>query len=71
MENAENPQEFYSKMVKKLDALQSPIRTANNFGIEEIIDPRETRPMLCNWISLVYDKLQHSDLSPKSGSFRP
>jgi hypothetical protein len=25
------------------------MRTAERFGIEEIIDPRETRPLLCEW----------------------
>ena len=31
--------------------LSSPLRTAERFGILDVIDPRETRPLLCNWIS--------------------
>jgi hypothetical protein len=27
----------------------SPFRTAERFSIEEIIDPRDTRPVLADW----------------------
>jgi acetyl-CoA carboxylase carboxyltransferase component len=30
--------------------LTSPFRTAEKFGVLEIIDPRETRPVLCDWV---------------------
>ncbi len=33
-------------------ALKSPFRSAEAFGIEEIIDPRETRPLLCEFARL-------------------
>lgn len=35
-------------------ALESPFRTAEKFGIEEIIDPRRTRPLLCEWVEDAY-----------------
>jgi hypothetical protein len=35
----------------------NPVRTANNFGIEEIIDPAETRPMLAAWVKHYYEEL--------------
>lgn len=31
--------------------ISSPLRTAEKFGILDVIDPRETRPLLCNWVS--------------------
>ena len=34
----------------RLEALASPFLTAHDFGIEEIIDPRETRPLLVDFI---------------------
>jgi hypothetical protein len=37
--------------------LMNPVRTANNFGIEEIIDPAETRPMLAAWVKHYYEEL--------------
>ena len=36
------------------DALSSPFRTAEAFGVPEIIDPRQTRPILCEWIEDAY-----------------
>lgn len=35
----------------------NPVRTANAFGIEEIIDPADTRPVLATWLKHVYDAL--------------
>ena len=39
------------------DRLQSPFRTAERFGILDLIDPRETRPLLCDWIEQAYHLL--------------
>ena len=36
------------------DQLQSPFRTAEKFGIHDIIDPRDTRPLLCDWVEQAY-----------------
>jgi len=38
----------------RLDNLRSPFRTAEAFGIEEIIDPAETRAYLVDFIQLAY-----------------
>src|SRR6185436_5990874 len=53
-----------------LNPLRSPFRTAEAFGVEEIIDPRETRPLLCEWISTAYEVLP-SQLGPKGRGCRP
>jgi acetyl-CoA carboxylase carboxyltransferase component len=34
---------------ERLQKLRSPFRTAEAFWVEEIIDPRETRPLLCDF----------------------
>ncbi len=36
----------------RLNKLRSPFRTAETFWIEEIIDPRDTRPLLCEFANL-------------------
>ena len=36
----------------RLTALKSPFRSAEAFGVEEIIDPRETRSLLCDFARL-------------------
>ena len=41
-----------AEIEKRLMALKSPFRSAEAFGVEEIIDPRETRPLLCDFARL-------------------
>ncbi|MBS4049472.1 MAG: methylmalonyl-CoA carboxyltransferase [Alphaproteobacteria bacterium] len=46
---AENREEALAKITSKLSAMRSPFRTAEAFWIEEIIDPRDTRRLLCEF----------------------
>lgn len=53
-----------------LSRYRSPLRTAEAFGIEEIIDPRDTRPLLCEWVEGAYGLLG-SGVGPKGRGCRP
>jgi acetyl-CoA carboxylase carboxyltransferase component len=70
IEAAADPEARRRELEQKLDAMRSPFRTAEAFGIEEIIDPRDTRPLLCEWIGTAYDVLA-GDLGPKRRGCRP
>jgi len=37
---------------ERLNRFRSPFRTAETFLIEDIIDPRDTRPLLCEFVNL-------------------
>ena len=39
----------------RLDRMSSPFLSAETFAIDDIIDPRDTRPLLCEWANLVAD----------------
>ena len=41
-----------------MESLRSPFRTAEAFYAEEIIDPRDTRPLLCEWAGLAQRVLE-------------
>ena len=41
-----------AKIKERLNRVRSPFRSAEYFEIEEIIDPRDTRPILCRWAHL-------------------
>jgi len=41
------------KIRERLNRYRSPFRAAEVFEIEEVIDPRDTRPLLCRWANLV------------------
>jgi acetyl-CoA carboxylase carboxyltransferase component len=61
---AADPKAREREIEAELRALASPFRTAEAFGVEEIIDPRETRPYLCRFIDAAQGRLKTS-LGPK------
>ena len=56
------------KIKARLNKLRSPLRSAEHFEIEEIIDPRETRSVLCRWMKLAR---KASRTEPPNFWFRP
>ena len=57
IEAAPDPDAHRRAIEDRLERYRSPLRVAEAFGIEEIIDPRDTRPLLCDWAGLAYDLL--------------
>lgn len=53
IEAAADPKAHLAAIEERLNRVRSPFRTAENFGIEEIIDPRDTRRLLCDFANLV------------------
>ena len=70
IEAAEDPDARRRELEDMLEQYRSPFRTAEAFGIEEIIDPRDTRPLLCDWVELAYE-ITATQLGPKSRTPRP
>ena len=70
LEAAPDPATLIREIEARLNAVQSSFRTAEAFGIEEIIDPRDTRPLLTDWVSLAYDN-EATRLGPKTRGMRP
>lgn len=54
---AENPAARLAEIKAKLDQVTSPFRTAEHYSIEDIIDPRDTRPLLGEFAELAWRKL--------------
>ncbi|KAF8639467.1 hypothetical protein AX17_001487 [Amanita inopinata Kibby_2008] len=44
-------------LLEQFEDVRSPIKTANKFGVEEIIDPRDTRPLACEWTAHAYEHI--------------
>ncbi|CBX96242.1 hypothetical protein IAQ61_001418 [Plenodomus lingam] len=49
--------ERYTELDNEYRRLMNPVRTANAFGIEEIIDPAYTRQICCEWASHMYESV--------------
>jgi acetyl-CoA carboxylase carboxyltransferase component len=52
LDAAPDPKARLAEIEVRLDKLRSPFRSAEAFWIEEIIDPTETRPLLCEFANL-------------------
>ena len=70
IEASDDPEAFTADIEKRLAQTTSPFKTAEAFGIEEIIDPRDTRSLLCEWVETAY-RLLPSMLGPKKRGMRP
>lgn len=67
---SDDPAAKQAEIEAQLDALSSPFKTAEAFNIEDIMDPRDTRPMLCEFIELAQPVLE-TQLGPTSTPFMP
>ena len=52
IESAPDPVAKLKEIEDRLNALRSPFRSAEKFWVEEIIDPRRTRSLLCDFVRL-------------------
>ncbi|WP_236581944.1 acyl-CoA carboxylase subunit beta [Hydrogenophaga sp. BPS33] len=57
IEDAEDPAARQAELEAYYNRIGSPFRTAEKFGILDIIDPRETRSFLCDWIEDAWEAM--------------
>ena len=55
---AEDPAAKRQELEARLRAARSPFPRAESFAVHELIDPRETRPALCQWIEWIQPLLE-------------
>ena len=67
---SDDPEAKRLEIEDRLEALASPFRTAEAFNIEEIIDPRETRPMVCEFVEMAQAVLE-TQLGPSPTPYMP
>ena len=57
LEASDDPEATLEAIRERLDKVTSPFRSAEMFNVEDIIDPRDTRPLLCEFAELAWRKL--------------
>ena len=57
LEAADDPAAELEAIRERLDKVTSPFRSAERFNVEDIIAPRDTRPLLCEFADLAWRKL--------------
>ena len=71
IEMSPDPAAKQAEIEARLTAISSPFRNAHAFGVEDLIDPRDTRPLLVDFVNDALPIIQ-SQLGPVSGSsYRP
>ncbi|HVL91505.1 MAG TPA: carboxyl transferase domain-containing protein [Actinomycetota bacterium] len=68
LEAADDPAALLAEIRARMDAVRSPFRTAEAFLIEEIIDPRDTRRLLCEFAVSAAGRLSPG---PRGWGMRP
>ena len=57
--SAENPEAKRRELEERIREARSPFPRAESFAVHELIDPRETRPILCEWIDWIQPQLDN------------
>jgi acetyl-CoA carboxylase carboxyltransferase component len=66
--DSDDPDQLRGEIAERLNRYRSPHRSAEFYEIEQIIDPRETRAALCDWVRLARRTLH---AGPHPQGFRP
>ena len=67
---ADDPTSMRQQLEAKMEAERSPYLSAESFAIHDLIDPRETRSALCDWVEWIQPKLE-TLTGPVSFTIRP
>lgn len=67
---APDPDKKRAEIEERLRQARSPFARAESFSVHEMIDPRETRPVLCAWVERMQSRLD-SLCEPVSWGMRP
>jgi acetyl/propionyl-CoA carboxylase alpha subunit/acetyl-CoA carboxylase carboxyltransferase component len=69
---AEDPVALRAELEARIESARGPIGPLNKFQVEEMVDPRQTRRLICEWIPNAYKVISHADqLGPRDIQFRP
>lgn len=63
-----DPEAEIARLRAQLAAIASPFRTAEHFGVQDLIDPRESRTLLCEWVRDAYRVLPELTGRPSFGT---
>ena len=67
-----DPAALRAELNARIESARGPIGPLSKFQMEEMIDPRDTRAMICEWVELAYRQVSRpSGLVPRPLQFRP
>ena len=70
--DAEDPVALRAELDARIESARGPLGPLNKFQMEEMIDPRDTRRYICEWVENAYKVVsQPARLVPRALQFRP
>ena len=69
---AADPEALRAELYARIESARGPLGPLSRFQIEEIIDPRDTRRLVCEWAPNAYRvAAQQAQSGPRALQFRP
>ena len=69
---AEDPRALREELMARIETARGPVGPLSKFQIEEMIDPRDTRRLICEWLETAWRLVsQPAQLVPRTLQFRP
>ena len=69
---AEDPEALRAELYARIESARGPVGPLSKFQMEEMIDPRETRRYVCEWVKMAYGVVsQPGELISRALQFRP
>lgn len=69
---AEDPAALRAELMARIESARGPLGPLSRFQMEEMIDPRDTRGFICEWVETAYKVIsQPAGLVPRALQFRP
>jgi acetyl-CoA carboxylase carboxyltransferase component len=69
---ADDPVALRAELNARIESVRGPIGPLNRFQLEELIDPRDTRRLVCEWVPTAFKLVnQPARLVPRALQFRP
>ena len=72
IEDAADPEARRAELEEEMARAQSVLPRSEEFGVHDLIDPRETRPVLCDWVEEIQPALEtHARAGAPRYAMRP
>jgi acetyl-CoA carboxylase carboxyltransferase component len=69
---AKDPEAFRAELMARIESARGPVGPLSKFQLEEMIDPRDTRRLVCEWAETAYKVVSlPARLVPRALQFRP
>ncbi len=72
LEEAPDPVALRTELMARIESVRGPVGPLSRFQMEEMIDPRDTRRLVCEWLPIAWKAAtQGAKLQPRALQFRP